>query len=81
MFFSWPHSVRYLEESGVWAHDPAAGGRSGFNGAEETAEARWWTSTAREYRATCDAIRGDRYRDCLGRRGISASVLSEVNSS
>jgi hypothetical protein len=61
MFFSWPHSIRYLEESGVWAMIRRRVVGSGFNGAEETAEAALVDLHGREYRATCDAIRGDRY--------------------
>ena len=63
MFFMWPHSIRYLEESGVWEKIQRRIVGSGFYGAGETVEAALRDLTAREYRSTCQAIRGDGYRN------------------
>jgi hypothetical protein len=62
MFFMWPHSIRYLEESGVWEKIQRRIVGSGFYGAGETVEAALRDLTAREYRSTCQAIRGDGYQ-------------------
>jgi hypothetical protein len=62
MFFAWPHSIRYLDESGVWNMIRRRIVTSGFPGADETVDAALQDLLSREYRATCDAIRGDRYQ-------------------
>jgi hypothetical protein len=62
MFFFWPHSVRYLEESGVWDRIRRRVVASGFDGAAETVEAALADLHGREHRATCAAIRGDGYQ-------------------
>lgn len=62
MFFFWPHSIRYLEESGIWSRvrDRVVG--SGFEGARETCDAALDDLYRREYAATRDAIAGPSYR-------------------
>ena len=62
MFFFWPHSVRYLDESGVWARikDRVIG--SGFSGARETVDDALRDLIQREHDATVDAITGDSYQ-------------------
>jgi hypothetical protein len=62
MFFFWPHSVRYLEESGLWSKivDRVAG--SGFAGARETCADALHDLVERERSATIDAITGARYQ-------------------
>jgi hypothetical protein len=66
MFFVWPHSIRYLEESGVWDRIARRVIGSGFEGAAETCEAALEDLRRREYRATCDAISGPSYRTLWG---------------
>jgi hypothetical protein len=61
-FFFWPHSIRYLEESGVWAAMRERVLASGFRGAAETCAAALRDLYAREHAANLDAIRGDRYQ-------------------
>jgi hypothetical protein len=58
-FFYWPHSVAFLEESGVWAHarDRIVG--SGFEGAGATCDAALGDLLRRERAANVAAIRGD----------------------
>ena len=62
MFFFWPHSVAYLEESGLWRQicDRVTG--SGFAGARETCEAAMRDLIERERAANVDAIVGARYQ-------------------
>jgi len=62
MFFFWPHSVRYLEESGLWPKivDRVVG--SGFAGARETCDDALRDLVERERSATIDAITGARYQ-------------------
>lgn len=67
MFFFWPHSVRYLRESGVWDLVRARLTRSGFAGAEETLEAALKDLEQREYRATCAAIKGETFQTIWSR--------------
>ena len=62
MFFYWPHSVAYLEESGIWA---AVRGRvipTGFAGAAETCRAALEDLYARERAAQVEAIRGEKHK-------------------
>lgn len=60
-FFFWPHSVRYLEESGVWEKICRRVVASGFTGARETCDAALEDLRQRELQATCGAIRGEHY--------------------
>lgn len=62
MFFFWPHSVRYLEESGLWSKICDRVVASGAAGARETCDAALRDLAERERRATMDAIKGDRYQ-------------------
>ncbi len=62
MFFQWPHSVRYLEESGVWSRIRERILSSGFAGARETCDEALDDLFQRERAATVDAIRGARYQ-------------------
>ncbi|HYM16023.1 MAG TPA: hypothetical protein VEZ14_10730 [Dehalococcoidia bacterium] len=62
MFFFWPHSARFLEESGLWATIRKRVESSGFSGAGETCEAALRDLTARERAANVDAVRGQRYQ-------------------
>jgi len=62
MFFGWPHSIRYLEESGVWDRIRCRIVASGFEGAADTCDAALKDLYRREHNATVDAIRGDRYQ-------------------
>jgi hypothetical protein len=61
-FFFWPHSIRYLEESGVWSAIRERVLSSGFQGAAETCDAALRDLYQREHAANLDAIRGDRYQ-------------------
>jgi hypothetical protein len=62
MFFFWPHSVAFLEESGLWREirDRVTG--SGFAGAQETCDAALRDIIDRERAANVDAITGSRYQ-------------------
>jgi hypothetical protein len=60
-FFYWPHSIAYLEESGVWALVRQRIVSAGFDGAAETCDAALRDLMDREHRANADAIRGERY--------------------
>ena len=62
MFFYWPHSVGYLEESGVWDQIRARLVSSHFGGAAETCDAALRDLREREHAATVEAIRGQRYQ-------------------
>ncbi len=62
MFFFWPHSVRYLEESGVWAKICRRVVGSGFSGARETCEAAFQDLLARERAANVDAVVGEHHQ-------------------
>lgn len=62
LFFHWPHSVRFLDESGVWSRVRDRLVRSGFNGAGETCDDALRDLLQREHRATVDAIRGVSFR-------------------
>jgi len=62
MFFFWPHSVRFLEESGLWAKICDRVVASGFAGARETCDAALSDLITRERAATVDAIQGHRYQ-------------------
>ena len=60
-FFFWPHSVRYIEESGVWDRVRNRMISSRFAGARETCDDALRDLYAREHAATVEAIRGPRY--------------------
>ena len=60
-FFFWPHSIRYLEESGVWAAIRERVTGSNFAGAAATCDDALSDLYRREYSANIDAIRGDKY--------------------
>lgn len=60
-FFFWPHSVRFLEESGVWAAVCDRIVATGFPGAADTCAAALADLAARERAATVEAIRGEHY--------------------
>jgi hypothetical protein len=60
-FFHWTHSVRYLEESGLWDRIRNRVVASRFSGARETCADALRDLYAREHAATLDAIRGPRY--------------------
>jgi hypothetical protein len=62
MFFFWPHSVRYLEESGLWDKICQRVVSAGFSGARETCDAAVQDLIARERAANVDAITGQRYQ-------------------
>jgi hypothetical protein len=62
MFFFWPHSVAYLEESGVWRQVRERLVSSHFEGAAETCDAALRDLKTREHVATVEAIRGPRYQ-------------------
>jgi hypothetical protein len=62
MFFFWPHSARYLQESGLWEKICARVVSPGFDGARETCDAALEDLVARERAANVDAIRGQRYQ-------------------
>lgn len=62
MFFFWPHSVRYLEESGVWDALRRRIVASGFEGAAATCDAALRDLAAREREANADAVTGSRYQ-------------------
>jgi hypothetical protein len=68
-FFFWPHSVRYLEESGVWGWMAERITAQGFGGAEATAEAALQDLIDRERRATVEAIRGAEYQTLWSAEG------------
>lgn len=61
MFFFWPHSVRYLEESGVWSRIRDRIVATGFPGAADTVDAALRDLASRERDANIAAIRGDRH--------------------
>ncbi len=61
MFFAWPHSVVYLEESGVWAQVRDRVVASGARGAADTCAAALDDLLGREHSAHLDAIRGPKY--------------------
>ena len=61
MFFYWPHSIRYLDESGVWGRICRRIVSSGFEGAAETCAAALQDLIARERQANMDAIRGHHF--------------------
>lgn len=60
-FFHWQHSIRYLEESGVWDRIRHRVTSSHFSGARETCDDALRDLYAREHAAIADAIRGPRY--------------------
>ena len=62
MFFFWPHSVGFLEESGLWREICARVTASGFAGAGETCDAALRDIIERERAANVDAITGARYQ-------------------
>jgi hypothetical protein len=62
MFFFWPHSIGYLEESGIWAAIRERVIASGFTGASDTCDSALRDLYAREYGANVAAIRGEAYQ-------------------
>ena len=62
MFFHWPHSIRYMEESGVWDRIRARVTSTHFSGARETCDAALSDLVDREREATIDAVNGARYQ-------------------
>jgi hypothetical protein len=67
MFFLWPHSIRFLDESGLWGRIRERLVRSGFDGAAETVDAALKDLERREYRATCAAIKGETFQTIWAR--------------
>ena len=62
MFFFWPHSIRYLEDSGVWDAITRRIVGSGFPGAADTCAAALRDLHARERAANAGAVHGDGYQ-------------------
>jgi hypothetical protein len=62
MFFYWPHSARFLDESGLWEKICQRVVMSGFSGARETCDAALQDLISRERSANVDAITGQRYQ-------------------
>jgi hypothetical protein len=62
MFFHWPHSVRYLDESGVWERIRSRVTATHFSGARETCGDALHDLLDRERTATIEAIEGMRYQ-------------------
>jgi hypothetical protein len=60
-FFFWPHSVRYLDESGVWAALRERVSACGFGGAERTCDDALRDLIERERLANMQAVRGEKY--------------------
>lgn len=60
-FFFWPHSIRYLDESGLWATIRDRIVSAGFAGAETTCDAALRDLVGRERQANVRAIRGERH--------------------
>ena len=69
MFFHWPHSVRYLDESGVWDRVRNRVASTHFAGARETCADALRDLFTREREATSDAINGARYQTLWSARG------------
>ena len=61
-FFLWPHSMRYMEESGLWERIRRRITASRFEGAGETCDAALNDLIERERAATVDAITGSRHQ-------------------
>ena len=66
-FFYWPHSIRYLEESGIWGLVRAHVLAAGFAGGSATCSAALDDLTARERQANVDAVRGERHHTLWSR--------------
>ena len=62
MFFFWPHSIAYFEESGVWSAVRERVLSSRFAGAADTCDAALRDLAAREREAHAAAVRGDGYQ-------------------
>jgi len=62
MFFYWPHSIRFLEESGIWeaVRERVAG--IGFDGARQTCDDAIADLKVRERAVEAAAIRGVRFQ-------------------
>ena len=60
-FFFWPHSVGYLDESGVWERIRERLVNMGFTGAADTCEDALRDLISRERAANANAVRGDGY--------------------
>jgi len=69
-FFYWPHSARYLQESGLWQAICDRIVASGFNGARETCDEALRDLIERERRATVEAIRGTHYQTLWSAREV-----------
>ena len=70
MFFFWPHSMSYLEETGVWQAIKDRLVESGVAGAAETCDDALRDLLEREQQANRDAIRGERFQTLwAGTRG------------
>ena len=59
MFFYWPHSAAFLQESGLWDQIVDRVVSSGFTGARETCDDALRDLVERERSATVDAILGN----------------------
>lgn len=57
-FFTWPHTVGYLEESGLWRDIRSRIMESHCSGADETVDAAFLDLAARERAASIAAING-----------------------
>jgi len=62
MFFYWPHSAGFLEESGIWGRITRRIVGSGVSGARETCDAALQDLTGRERRANVEAITGAHFQ-------------------
>jgi hypothetical protein len=60
-FLYWPHSIAWLQESGVWSAMSDRILRGGFDGAGETLDAAFRDLLERERQANIDAITGERH--------------------
>ena len=69
LFFHWPHSVRYLDESGVWERVRNRVTSTHFSGARETCDDALRDLLDRERTATIEAIEGKRYQTLWSARG------------
>jgi hypothetical protein len=67
MFFYWPHSIRYLEESGVWAVVRERLASTGAMGVTATCDAAMEDLLEREHAAHVDAIKGEKFHTVWSR--------------
>lgn len=61
MFVYWPHSIRYLADSGVWDVVRRRIERGGYAGASETCDAALADLLGREREANVAAVTGERF--------------------